>query len=50
MPLLWYLVSGVVETVSPGDGEVAAEQTGMTIVPGKGGWLGELWDPNESPD
>lgn len=44
MPLLWYLVRGVVEAVRPG------EEEHLTIEPGKGGWLGELWDPNEEPD
>ncbi|KAL1522257.1 hypothetical protein AB1Y20_017252 [Prymnesium parvum] len=44
MPCLWYLVEGEVEALHSG------EDTHVTIKPGKGGWLGELWDPNEPPD
>lgn len=45
MPSLWYLVHGEVESRSHVDGP-----PGTTFRPGKGGWLGELWDPNEAAD
>ena len=44
MPLLWYVVEGEVEVVRP-DGD-----TGSVLKPGNGGWLGELWDPNQDED
>ena len=44
MPLLWYVVEGEVEVIRP-DGD-----TGNVLQPGNGGWLGELWDPNQDED
>lgn len=45
MPLLHYVVDGEVEVVHGHDTTVY-----KTLSPGKGGWLGELWDPNEPVD
>ena len=43
MPTLWYVADGEVEVIR--DGKVVA-----VAKAGSGGWLGELWDPNEDPD
>lgn len=49
MPRIWYVVDGEVEVVKRlGDGE--EERTVAVLTPGKGGWLGELWDPNQEAD
>lgn len=45
MPLLWYLIEGEVESVATSE-----HHTHLTVKPGKGGWLGELWDPNAPND
>ena len=44
MPLLYYVVDGEVEVLFN-------EGTRVTnvLTPGKNGWLGELWDPNQDP-
>ena len=44
MPLLWYVVHGAVEVRKREHGTVGV------IVPGQGGWLGELWDPNRDAE
>ena len=45
MPLLWYVVEGEVEVVRDEGARVVT-----VLRPGKGGWCGELWDPNQDRD
>ena len=42
MPLLWYVLEGEVEVLRDEGARVAT-----VLRPGKGGWCGELWDPNQ---
>jgi len=46
MPLIWYVIEGTIEARRDRSGNDAHE----LVKPGKGGWCGELWDPNEAPD
>ena len=45
MPLLWYVLEGEVEVLRDEGARVAT-----VLRPGKGGWCGELWDPNQDAD
>ena len=47
---LWYIVDGGIEVDADNDADDDADEPRSQITPGKGGWLGELWDPNEAKD